>query len=201
MPRLPRFITAHPEITLTFVTRIGLVDFEREGIDAAIHAGQPDWPGTEFTHLLSEEVVAVASPSFVAQNAIAKPTDLMALPLLHLASRKGAWDHWFLTLGLPAKGEPGLRFEQFSMLAQACSAGLGVALMPEFLITSELQSGQLVPVVDRRSESTSAYYLAAPKARRPRPPLEAFRQWIVTEAQAQTPGNLGYGGDMVGGRF
>ena len=40
-------------------------------------------------------------------------------------------------------------FEQFSIVAQAAAANLGVALLPKFLIQSELQRGELVAVLDK----------------------------------------------------
>lgn len=183
MPRLPRFVARHPEVTLNFITRIGRVDFEAERVDAAIHVGRPDWPDADFTRLLGETVVPVASPAFLAANRIDGPEDVARAPLLHLASRPGAWEGWFESLGLDAPQEAGLRFEQFAMLAQACGAGVGVALLPEFLIAAELEAGQLTPAVAHRVAGASAYFLATPKAGRPRPQVEAFRDWLLEEAE------------------
>lgn len=181
MPRIPRFVAAHPEITLNFATRIGQFDFEREGIDAAIHVGRPDWPGAECLFLMSEKVAPVASPGFLAKNPIHSANQLTSMPLLDMASRPGAWEHWFLSLGITARPDRGMRFEQFSNVAQAAIAGLGVALMPLFLIRSELESGQLVTAWDHAIDSQSNYYLVAPVSRMTHPPVMAFRNWLASE--------------------
>lgn len=192
LPRVPGFVMSHPQITFNFATRIGVFDFDKEGLDAAIHVGQPDWPGAECTWLMGEIVAPVASPAFLADNPIAGPEDVARLPLLHMASRPGAWRHWFDHAGLAVPPAQGMRFEQFSNVAQACIAGLGVALMPLFLIDSELKSGQLVIACDLPVKSASAYYLAVPQKKAGYEPVVLFRDWLLEEvsrykAQEEVP--------------
>ncbi|WP_137134499.1 LysR family transcriptional regulator [Rhizobium sp. FKY42] len=181
LPRIPRFVAAHPEITLNFATRIGVFDFEQDGLDVAIHIGQPNWPGAECTFLMDEMVAPVCSPDFLRQNPVSKPEDLASLPLLHMASRPGAWTHFFETLGISAVPAPGMRFEQFASVAQACSAGLGVALMPLFLIEAELQAGTLVEAYPQQVRSPSSYYLVAPITKMDLKPVAVFRAWLIEE--------------------
>lgn len=181
MPRIPQFVARHPEITLNFATRIGIFDFDRDGIDMAIHIGQPDWPGAECTFLMEEMVAPVASPAFLKSHPVNKGEDLMRLPLLHMASRPGAWNHWFESLGIAGTPSQGMRFEQFGNVAQACIAGLGVALMPLFLIDAELASGQLVEAFPHQVRSPSAYYAVAPLSKADFRPVVAFRAWLLEE--------------------
>ncbi|MBB4144060.1 LysR family transcriptional regulator [Rhizobium rhizoryzae] len=181
LPRIPRFVSAHPEITLNFATRIGIFDFEQDGLDVAIHIGQPNWPGAECTFLMDEMVAPVCSPEFLRQNPVSKPEDLAGLPLLHMASRPGAWTHFFEAVGVQGVPAPGMRFEQFASVAQACSAGLGVALMPLFLIEAELQSGTLVEAYPQQVRSPSSYYLVAPVTRMDLKPVALFRAWLIEE--------------------
>ncbi len=181
MPRIPQFVARHPEITLNFATRIGVFDFDRDGIDMAIHVGQPEWPGAECTFLMDEMVAPVCSPAFLAANPVVRAEDLMRLPLLHMASRPGAWKHWFESQHIASTTGEGMRFEQFGSVAQACIAGLGVALMPLFLIDSELAGGQLRQAFPHQVVSPSAYYAVAPQARRDFRPVVAFRAWLLEE--------------------
>ncbi|MDO1584268.1 LysR family transcriptional regulator [Rhizobium oryzicola] len=181
LPRIPRFVAKHPEITLNFATRIGIFDFERDGIDFAIHIGQPDWPGAECTFLMDEMVAPVACPSFLAANPISAPADLLALPLLHMASRPGAWAQFFESQGVTGAPGEGMRFEQFANVAQACGAGLGVALMPLFLIEAELRSGELVQALSLQVRSPSSYYAVAPITKMEFRPVALFRAWLLEE--------------------
>ncbi len=191
MPRIPQFVARHPQVTLNFATRIGVFDFDREGIDMAIHVGTPDWPGAECTYLMSEMVAPVCSPEFLASHPMRAGEDLLRLPLLHMASRPGAWSHWFASLGIDTAPSQAMRFEQFSSVAQAAIAGLGVALMPLFLIDSELASGQLVEAFPHEVRSPSAYYAVAPLSKRDFRPVVAFREWLLEEVAR-------YGQEVVG---
>jgi LysR family transcriptional regulator, glycine cleavage system transcriptional activator len=181
MPRIPQFVARHPEITLNFATRIGVFDFDRDGIDMAIHVGQPEWPGADCTFLMEEMVAPVCSPAFLAAHPVSRAQDLLRLPLLHMASRPGGWKHWFDSLRIAGAPAEGMRFEQFGSVAQACIAGLGVALMPLFLIDTELASGQLVEAFPHQVVSPSAYYAVAPHAKSEFRPVVAFRAWLMEE--------------------
>jgi LysR family glycine cleavage system transcriptional activator len=75
----------------------------------------------------------------------------------------------------------GPRFEQFAMVAQAAVAGLGVAIVPRFLIEEELRSGALVIPVDRPVRGPEGYYLVYPEAKASLPAVIAFRDWLLGE--------------------
>jgi DNA-binding transcriptional LysR family regulator len=183
MPRIPDFVAKNPKIIINFATRIRRFDFEAEEIDAAIHIGQPDWPGADCQFLMHEDVLPVASPDFLARNPVTRLEDLIGLPRVEMASRPGAWEHWFASLGVDLKSSGGMRFEQYSNVAQACIAGLGVALMPVFLIEAELASGQLTTAYDHRVRSQSAYYLVRPLAKVSYPPVKAFSDWLIGQVR------------------
>ncbi|MGV3548670.1 LysR substrate-binding domain-containing protein [Rhizobium sp.] len=181
MPRMPDFVRDNPGITISFATRIGQFDFRTENIDAAIHVGRPDWPDADCRFLMNETVVAVCTPEFLMAHPIARAEDLLDLPLLEMASRPGAWRHWFASLDVTAHRTEGMMFEQFSNVTQACLAGLGVALMPEFLIETELGSGRLVRALDWSVESESAYYLVRPRHRLDFAPARIFADWLAAK--------------------
>ena len=185
-PRLAAFQQAHPGITINLQTRIEAFDFGLENIDAAIHYGSDGWPGAQLALLMRETVVPACSPQVLAQHRCTAPTDLLAAPLLHLASRPDAWEKWFADNGVSHQPLQGMRLDQFAMAAQAASSGLGIALMPRFLIERELESGELVVALDRPATSAGAYYLAWPSTRDGYPPLTAFRQWLLAEAERDT---------------
>ena len=185
MPRIPGFVRRHPEITLQFATRIGHFDFAAEGLDAAIHSGSADWPGGRATLLLQENVLPVAAPSLLAGG-----RDWRDLPVLALASRPRAWAEWRAARGEPGEGAPVpvMRFEQFATLAQAAAAGMGLALMPAFLIRPELDSGALVALEEERP-SGAGYYFVEPEpapGARPKRAVTLFRDWLLTEVARDT---------------
>lgn len=187
-PRLPSFLNANPGITLNLMTRLTMFDFRLEAMDAAIHHGTGDWQGAH-TQLLREEfVVPACSPQMKARFAFAEPADVRKAPLLHLTTRPDAWERWLMLHHAPAEQVQGMLLDQFATVAQVARAGLGVALLPTFLIEEELKSGQLVKAFDGlkgdEMKNAEAYYLAWPEDRAEHPPLVAFRDWILAETAA-----------------
>ncbi len=185
IPRLPDFFRRHPEITIRFSTRLRPFDFEREGLDAAIHFGDAHWPGAVLHPLMGEVLVPVASPALIAAEGLHQPADLARPVLLVQATRPGAWGEWFAARGVAAPpSQPRLSFEQFAQVLQAAVAGLGVALAPRVLIGEELARGALEPMFDASVVSRQGYYFVYPEAKRNLPALIAFRDWLLAEARA-----------------
>jgi DNA-binding transcriptional LysR family regulator len=179
MPRFPAFLEEHPDITVNFVSKLSPFDFQSENLHAAIHYGSPDWPGTDSTFLMSEEAVPVCSPEVLREHPMATTGDLKKIPRLHLLTRPEAWENWFEENELEPPKDRGMVFEEISIIAQAAVAGLGVALLPKFLIHSELDRGELVVIFDRPLHSDSGYHLITPRSHSDYAPATAFRDWLL----------------------
>ena len=77
----------------------------------------------------------------------------------------------------------GARYEHFSILISAACAGLGIALIPRFLIAEELERGQLTIVSDCHLQSDDAYYLVYPEKNLSSNALQQFRNWLLNEVK------------------
>lgn len=182
-PRLPDFLSKHPGVTVNLTTRLQPFRFETDRQDAAIHFGRDDWPMTHADYLFDETVIPVCSPEFLSAQHITAPQDFLKAPLLHLATRPDAWPIWLAAQGISATGTGGMVFDQIATMAQGCVHGIGLALLPEFLIENELASGTLVPAVSLPMKSVGSYFLVWPSTREGYPPLERFRAWLKREAE------------------
>ncbi len=181
-PRLPRFLAEHPGITINLGTRLKPFDFEEEGYDAAIHYGEQNWAGTGSIKLFDERLVACCAPSFLAKQSVSSARDLIGFPLLQLETRPNAWSSWFSHHGVTENVPQGMLFDQFAPMIQAVIHGLGVALLPEFLAKPELAEGRLVEILGGSVRGEGSYYLVWPSVGAWYPPLQAFRDWLQTEA-------------------
>lgn len=180
-PRLPRFLESNPDVMLNLLSRLTQFDFKQDVIDAAIHFGPPHWPGAEVTLLRTETVLPVCAPEFAERYGFREPADLRRAPLLHLTTRPDAWERWLRRYEVDDNAVHGMLFDQFAALAEAAMAGLGVALLPEFLFERELAGKQLVPALPLPFNSAEAYYLCWPHDRATHQPLERFRRWLIEE--------------------
>lgn len=183
VPRLPKFLASHPQATVNFAVRNEPFSFPDSLLDAAIHFGEPTWPGAVCDFLCIEEVFPVAAPALCERLGLQDIAAIALAPLLHQSSRPTAWADWFATESLPAIGAyRGSRFDQFSMIAEAAVAGLGVALMPRFMIETELASNQLVLLTQRPLDAGKAYWFAYPEAKVRSRLVRSFGEWLKAEA-------------------
>ena len=129
-PKLPEFLQQNPGITVNLSTRLRPFDFDVDLLDAAIHFGSQEWPGTEHLFIAEETVVPACSPTLLPELNIRSVEDIARAPLLHIATRPEAWTRWFAMNGMETEIVAGTTFDQFATLAQAAAHGLGLALLP-----------------------------------------------------------------------
>lgn len=187
-PRLARFSQAHPEVTVNLSTRLRPFDFATAPFDAAIHYGRQDWAGVDSLKLMEEEVIAVAAPGLPP---FTKATDIQEFPLLMLDSRPGDWGRWLAHHGAPGQRPSGMMFDQFATLTQAAIHGMGIALIPTFLIQRDLAEGRLTAVFGPPVAALGSYFLVWPRTGPDRAPLRSFRDWLAAEvacSQTNPPG-------------
>jgi len=185
VPRLGDFIARHRDIQLNLVTQVKPFDFTGSGIDAAIHFGDDVWPDAVCHRLLGEVIVPVGAPSLIGDpSRLAQPQEVKQYPLLQLSSRPQAWLDWLRAVGVKASEDVhGPRFEEFHMVIQAAIAGLGLAVLPRFLIQEELSSGRLAVAIDRPVTSTQAYYLVHPEGKGDLYKVCVFRDWLLEQCR------------------
>lgn len=183
IPRLKDFNDRVPDVRVNMGVRTETFSFEASHFEAAIHYGKPTWQGTSSDYLFGEEVVAVCSPDLL-KKAVKSPRDLLRYPLLHSTTRPDAWTQWFAALGVEDTATmQGIRYELHTMLFAAAAAGLGIALVPKFLIEGRLDQLSLTVPFSAMSNSDSAYYLVYPTELSHGKPLEAFRAWLLEQAK------------------
>lgn len=187
-PRLPDFLTRNPGVTLNLGTQLRPFDFAESNHDAAIHYGQPNWPGATHRKLFDEQIIPLCSAAFLAAHHINSPADLLTLPLLQLESRPEEWQAWFAHHAQPGTPPRGMVFDQFATVMQAAIHGVGVALLPAFLAEPALAEGRLVAACGGAVPGNGSYWLVWPAERGSPPPLTAFAQWLeVACAPLQSP--------------
>lgn len=149
-PALAEYLTRHAGLSVDLTVTDRLVDLVEEGHDVAIRiAREPS------LHLVARELAPVrrvicATPAYFRHHGVpATPHELQAHNCLH-RTPFGAQAEWRL---LGPQGEAAvrikgsLRIDDDDTLAQAALSGLGIALLPTFIIGGDLQAGRLQAVL------------------------------------------------------
>lgn len=198
-PILPEFMQAHPDIKLDVQFDDRLVDIVADRFDLALRIANLDDSSLLARRLCSVRILLVGSPAYFERYGKPQhPSDLAAHKALqYVYSRRGAtWRfhherHGEFSLAMPAN----LHVNNAEALTPALLAGLGVALQPEFLAWSYLQSGALETVMDDWEAEPIALHIVTPPGRR-RPLrvqalIEYLAQRFTQEPWANTDSFLG----------
>ena len=190
VPRLGQFLDEHRDVAITVESRSKPFSFDEDNFDLAIHYGLPAWAGAVATFLCSETVLPVAGRQLAGRLDLGGPEDLSHAPLLHLTTRPKLWAQWFDLQKLPAENAyPGARFDQFSMIIAAAISGLGIALLPTYLIEEELKTGALLPLFDLPMPTENSYYVVKPEKKQTNEIATLFQDWLVS--QVTPPSRIG----------
>ena len=187
MPRMPRFQALHRLVVVNMrnhTTRPLPLDFAAEGVHAAILLGSVDRPGVAVHRLVKDVRVPVCAPALRREGGLSAPADLGHHTLLQQTTRPRTWVQWLEANGVAGvDGLRGPQYQHHAMVAEAAAAGLGIALMPRFLVEQELASGRLVVPFDLPLDDRQAYVFAYPEDAASQPVLRAFRDWLLGEAE------------------
>lgn len=149
-PALPDFMAQYPDLCVDLTISDRFVDLVEEGYDLALRiAAQPG------LNLVARKLAPIrrkicASPAYLTKRGIpAVPQDL---------ARHNCLDYTYMSTGgfwrlsgpegdiaVPVSGT--LRINDDEALSQAVLGGLGLALLPTFIVGKELQAGKLVEVL------------------------------------------------------
>jgi DNA-binding transcriptional LysR family regulator len=193
MPRLAGFVSAHPEVTLNLSTHIGPVDFSTSSHDAAIEFCEGVEPGLRAELILPLELRPYCSPGLIGRRRAGKSKPagtaqlkalLTSMPLIRHSTVPLAWECWLEQAGLasevPAQQlSAGPRYDLLSMALNGAIAGLGIALLPDYVASGAAAAGQVVQVSGRSWKSGKGYYLRFPEWKSELVALKRFHQWIL----------------------
>ena len=182
LPRMPEFQRLHPEIVISMSVQTLAFQFTDNPLDAAIYHANQAWTQTKGFKLFDEKaLIPVCTPQlFDEHQAKNQDFNINQMPHLHISSRPDAWHDWYKNQGLeyPAKAHAGPRYELFSMHLAAAQAGMGLALLPKFLVQDLLANKSLISPSNAYLPVNEAYYFGYPNDREPNPALLDFEKWL-----------------------
>jgi DNA-binding transcriptional LysR family regulator len=189
MPRLTRLHRAHPGIDLRLQVVDRDLDLEHENVSLGIRRGRGNWPGYDSASVAREELLAVASPAYLARYGTpASIEDLDQHQFVHLEEPyrpRPQWRDWFeaFAVDFVDRGE-GLRLNDYALVIQAAMAGEGIALGWRHVVSGLIRSRLLVPVVSQSWITGEEFHLIWSDKTTLSDSASRVRDWIIEEARA-----------------
>jgi DNA-binding transcriptional LysR family regulator len=179
----------HSKLTVSVEATDRVVDLVEEGFDAAIRIRQSLPDSTLVARRIrSIAIHTVASPGYLkAHGTPQKPEDLSRHNcfIYTLSSRPFDW-----TFNAPGgqrtvKVRGAVHANHGQLLLEPLRTGLGIARLPEFLISGDLKSGKLVPILGKYPIDPLSLFVVYPPSRHSSPKIRALvdiaAEWFAPE--------------------
>lgn len=181
-PLIPAFHAQYPEIELKVALEDQLIDPIRGGFDVTIRvASLPDSSLSARTITQAPRVL-VASPAYLERAGIPQsPVELETRPFLQYGYLQGGTtlqlSHGQETTRVSMTGP--LCANNGDLLVVAAEAGMGIALLPMFIVSDALKAGRLVTVLDDWQAPLIAVNALFPATRRMPLKTRVFVDFLV----------------------
>lgn len=191
MPRLSRLHSTHPSIDLRLQVVDKDSDLEDENVSLGIRRGKGNWPGYDSVCIAAEEILPVASRSYLAQNGLPESIeDLLRHQFIHLEEPyrpRPKWKDWFNAFGIDYidNGE-GLRLNDYALVIQAAMSGEGIAIGWRHVVEPLIESGLLEPALSESWITGEEFHLIWSNKTSLSPYAQQVRDWIINEAKPLT---------------
>jgi DNA-binding transcriptional LysR family regulator len=185
-PRLAEFVEQYPEISLQLILDDEELDLSMREADVAIWFREPSQSDLVRRPLFSVRFHAYASAGYIAKYGHPrKPEDLDRHRLLTYsgpASSPVSEINWLAHLGREDGNPRGstLRINNIFALKQAVLAGVGVAVLPDYLVEDGAGFVQVLENVELGEFQT---YFVYPEELRNAKKVQVFRDFIVSKAR------------------
>jgi DNA-binding transcriptional LysR family regulator len=178
-PLVPQFRELHPEVTVSLNLSDRVVDLAREGFDCSVRVGDLPDSSLVSVRLADNRRLCVATPQFLAQHGTPQhPQELSRFTCLTLSSDASQTRGWaFQVQGHLVHYKPNgpMDCSDGQVLKDWCLAGAGIAWRSTWEVQQEIQSGQLVALLEDFAAPPNGIY--AVFVQRKHMPLRV-RLWI-----------------------
>ena len=185
-PRLGEFCDLYPDIRINLITGDEELDLAMREADVAIRLRQPVQPDLIQRKLFSMHFHAYASPEYLKRSGTPhSPQDLDRHRIMALGGNAPNYlqdVHWLTKLGRDGKEPrvPWFVINNVLGLLRACQRGLGIAMLPDYLVEEDGGLVQLFGDVD--GVAFEAYFVY-PEELKSVARIQVFRDFLVAKAQ------------------
>ncbi|PJG46502.1 LysR family transcriptional regulator [Sphingobium sp. LB126] len=183
LPLLKDYMEAWPHVQVEVSLTDRVVDIVEEGFDLAIRIGVTHSDSRLISRVIaSYKVLMCASPAYLERHGEPVTVQDLAQHECLLFSSKTRKQAWRLRIEdgsvVRAAGRSRLRLDSGEAIRDAAAQGLGIALLPEFLVERHIATGSLRPVLPGIHDSVNIV-LIYPSRKFIEPRVRTFMDWII----------------------
>lgn len=163
---MAQFVARYAEVQFSISIDLGFANLISQGFDVSVRIGPPPKDASYIAVPLTKAPqVLVAAPAYLASKGIpGKPSDLVGHNCL-LHSIKAPAHIWLLKNAdeeCPVQVSGTMRSNLGDILKSAALSGYGISMHPYYMVSGELASGRLVPVLQRYTPPSLEIYVIYP---------------------------------------
>jgi DNA-binding transcriptional LysR family regulator len=147
IPHIPVFLARHPGLDVEVMLDDRHIDLLENGIDVALRMGELDDSSMTARHIARGPRAVVATPGYLSERGVPHvPGDLARHEAVVYQSDAGGADTWSFEregLEVSVKVRGRLRVSAAEGVRAAVCAGVGVAIVSEWMFAPELASGEV----------------------------------------------------------
>jgi DNA-binding transcriptional LysR family regulator len=178
-PAIGRFLERHPAVSLSIDTDDRKVDLVREGYDLAIRIARLPDSSMVARRLVTIRHACVASPALLDRLGTPRtPKDLSRFPGVVYSNVEEA-QYWTFADEVVASVKSRLEFANGDAVREAAIAGLGVAMLPTFIVHDAVRRGDLSIVLDKHMRPPIAMHAMHSSMRNQTARARAFIDFMV----------------------
>mgnify|MGYP006271823903 FL=1 len=180
---LPDFMARYPEVELDVSMTDRFVDLVDEGFDVAVRIAALQDSSLIARRLAPIRLAVCASPAYLKQKGEPRdPQDLHAHTCILNSNMATAQEWKFMGRDgkpLAVKVESKISINNGDAMRIAALGGLGLTILPTFIVGRDLQSGALVSVLSEYLAQPLALHALYPHARHLSPKVRAFVDFLA----------------------
>ncbi|WP_162243972.1 transcriptional regulator GcvA [Pseudorhodoferax sp. Leaf265] len=185
IPRISGFQRKRPGVEVRLTTSIAPVHFQENHYDVAIRGALEPLSHCDCVAFMTETIVPVCHADIVAAGRLRTVEDLSRQTLIRYATEPYGWPVWLDAVGLSGlSGASTLHFEQMYFALQAAAEGLGVVLVPLFLVADDIAAGRLCAPFGLHGAMERRYYANTSPASAHNLLIAEFRDWLIEEGRS-----------------
>lgn len=181
---LARFLAAHPGTSVEVMLSDKLVDLVEERVDVALRITRLRDSSLVARKLATTALCVCASPVYLKRKGTPeRPEDLLRHDCLRYQHLR-AEDEWRFhgpkgRIPVPVSGP--LSVSNGTLLREAVAHGIGLAVLPRFMVDEDLRSGRLVTVLERFAPRPVGIHAVHAAGRSPPPLVRALLDTLASE--------------------